>query len=129
MSTQNSFAVHNAAGISPSTRRVTVLRELSTVRVLKHGFGSIAWSTVSAPEQEMPVTELLRRAYYFWKAAVTADEASASEAVWSEALDALLDRLLCERPELRWRFPLSNVEKARLVAKRATEASFKLERG
>lgn len=39
---------------------------------------------------------------------------------WERLLDRLCDLL----PR-----PLSNVEKARLVAKRATEASFKLERG
>lgn len=68
------------------------------------GFGSTAKATdVTAPEQEMPVTELLRRAHYFWRAAVTSGEANASECTWAEAIDRLLDRLLEERPELRGR--------------------------
>lgn len=86
-------------------RAAILLTEPRCVLVLGFGFGSTAKATdvTAPPEAEMPVTELLRRAYYFWRASRGHEDESADTLVWDEALDALLDRLLEERPELKCR--------------------------
>lgn len=55
--------------------------------------------TTPADTRPRPVWELLLQAAAYWRAARVED--SADCCVWAEALDALLDRLLEERPDLR----------------------------
>jgi hypothetical protein len=57
--------------------------------------------TVSAPAdtRPLPVWELLQEAWAYLRTALDVGD-TAGEALWLEAFDALLDRLLRERPEL-----------------------------
>lgn len=91
-----------------------------TARVLSLGFGSTA-KAMSAPTVDR--ARLCRLFAFIREHQVQAGAAGDEVRVmkWERLVDKLLDRMP--------RSPLSNVEKARLVAKRATEASFKLERG